>query len=102
MSSDPLVRLLGYLIQDFNGYPYDYEKDPAYFGRLLAEFPEIDIDDELRQYHAWVLDQPNGKKIYYRSRFRAWLKTAKKFRQESLVKRTPLWLRRRHAHVNPG
>lgn len=93
-----LDQLLSYLKLEFDTYPYHVEKDPKYFSRLIAEFPDLDLDDELRQYHAWALDQPDHKKIYYRSRFRSWLKTSLQFKTSS-VPELPHWLRRRHAQA---
>lgn len=75
-----LIGVLNYLKLDFDGYPYEWEKDEKYFGKLLLEFPELDIEEELKQYHAWILDQPSWKKISYRSRFRQWLKRSIEFR----------------------
>lgn len=75
-----LIGVLNYLKLDFDGYPYEWEKDEKYFGKLLLEFPELDIGEELKQYHAWILDQPSWKKISYRSRFRQWLKRSIEFR----------------------
>ncbi len=100
--TDPFVskrdRLLNYLLSHFEGYPYHEDKDPKYFDRLITEFSEIDIEDELRQYHAWCLDQSDDKKIYYRSRFRSWLKTAHQFKNNPAPE-LPSWLRRRHAQT---
>jgi hypothetical protein len=89
-------RLLDYLVHEFDNYPYDETKDPKYFTRLVNEFLNVDIENELKAYHAWILDQPDGKKIYYRSRFRSWLKRAEEFRRNP-VNRTPYWIRRLHA-----
>lgn len=75
-----LVRVLNYLSRDFDGYPYEWAKDSRYFENLLLEFSGLDIEEELKQYHAWVLDQPSWKKISYRSRFRQWLKRSIEFR----------------------
>ena len=75
-----LDGLLNYLKCDFELYPYSEERDPRYYTQLLKEFNDLDLLEELKQYHAWVLDQPEGKKISYRSRFRSWLKTAQGFK----------------------
>ena len=75
-----LIHVLNYLQLDFDGYPYERAKDGKYFERLLLEFPDLDIEEELKQYHAWILDQPSWKKISYRSRFRQWLKRSLQFR----------------------
>lgn len=91
-----LSRLLTYLQVEFDRYPYHEDKDPKYFNRLIGEFPQLDIEEELRQYHAWILDQPDHKKIYFRSRFRSWLKTSQRFK-ESQSNGLPPWLRRRRA-----
>lgn len=75
-----IERTLSYLRNAFDGYPYHENKDPRYFTRLFQEFSGLDIEEELKQYHAWVLDQDENKKISYRSRFRTWLKTAVRFK----------------------
>lgn len=93
-----LDQLLEYLRSEFECYPYHDDKDPKYFNRLISEFSELDIDDELRQYHAWTLDQSDHKKIYYRSRFRSWLKTSLLFKN-STKPQLPHWLRRRDAQA---
>ena len=77
---DRLKPLLEYLECNFNEYPYAAHKDLSYFAQLLCEFYDLEVFEELKQYHAWVLDQPEDKKIYYRSRFRTWLKTARQFK----------------------
>jgi hypothetical protein len=77
-----LNRLLEFLSCFFQRYPFDETKDSKYFAMLIEEFSDLDIEDELRQYHAWTLDQPDDKKIYYRSRFRSWLKRARDYRTE--------------------
>lgn len=69
-----------YLNTEFDGYPYEREKDNKYFKNLIWDFPMLDIEEELKQYHAWVLDQPSWKKISYRSRFRQWLKRSFEYR----------------------
>jgi hypothetical protein len=91
-----LDGLIGYLQRNFVEYPFDEEKDRPYFCRLIDEFGDLDIDDELRQYHAWVLDQSSTKKIYYRSRFRSWLKTSWSFHKVD-AQPAPSWMRRRRA-----
>lgn len=80
-STARLAPILVYLKEHFSGYPYDDSKDPAYFSRLLEDFCDLNILEELKSYHAWTLDQPAEKKIFYRSRFRSWLKTAVRFQQ---------------------
>lgn len=74
------LRVLNYLRDQFEQYPYEIPKDIKYFEQLFLDFPSLDIEEELKQYHAWVLDQPSWKKISYRSRFRQWLRRSLQFR----------------------
>lgn len=90
-----LEKLMDYLMHQFDGYPYHEDKDPRYFSRLIDDFPSVDIEEELKQFHAWTLDQSQDKTIYYRSRFRSWLKKSMEYKQSSLIK-APIWLRRCH------
>lgn len=94
-----LDQLLGYLSSEFDGYSFNEEKDRKYFARLIDEFADMDLSEELRQFHAWTLDQPDDKKIYYRSRFRSWLKTARDFNhfKTKILPQQPEWVRRRYA-----
>jgi hypothetical protein len=94
-SGSKIFVLLDYLAREFDGYPYDYDKDHPYFRRLIDDFSELDVEEELKQFHAWTLDQAAGKKIYYRSRFRTWLKTALSFLRNP-PQRIPYWLQRRN------
>lgn len=82
MPPSKLNRLLAFLSCHFDRYPFDEGKDAKYFAMLIEEFVDLDIEDQLRQYYAWTLDQPDDKKIYYRSRFRSWLKRALDFQTE--------------------
>lgn len=92
-----LDRLTQYLTREFDGYPFSEVKDVKYFARLIVEFHDLDIEEELKSYHAWTLDQPDHKKIYYRSRFRSWLKTARSFLKSPPAPELPHWVRRRYA-----
>ena len=47
-----LIGVLNYLKLDIDGYPYESEKDEKYFWKLLMEFSTLDIEEELKQYHA--------------------------------------------------
>jgi hypothetical protein len=94
-----LEQMLTYLSVEFDSYTYREDKDRRYFSRLVEEFFDLDVGEELKQFHAWTLDQPDDKKIYYRSRFRTWLKTARDFKhvKVTLLPKQPEWVRRRHA-----
>ena len=75
-----LNLLLSFLSCEFDHYPFDEIKDSKYFGMLIRDFADLNLEEELKQYYAWSLDQPDRKKIYYRSRFRSWLKCAREFK----------------------
>lgn len=94
-----LDQLLSYLSVEFDRYSFSEEKDRKYYSQLIDEFGDLDIAEELKQFHAWTLDQPDDKKIFYRSRFRSWLKTARDFKQikTTLLPKQPEWVRRRYA-----
>gem|GEM_PF-2388013 len=81
-----LGKLLEYLSCTFDNYPFSEKKDSKYFGLLIDEFVDLDIEEELKQYYAWTLDLPERKKIYYRSRFRTWLKKAREFQKQEPIK----------------
>lgn len=75
-----LERLLEFLSCTFVSYPFDEVKDSKYFELLIKEFADLDVEDHLHQFHAWTLDQTGQQKIYYRSRFRSWLKRARDYK----------------------
>lgn len=76
---EQLKRILDYLGGAFDGFPYCSTVDQKYFSWLLRDFPQLDIEEELKQYHSWTLDQTNKNKINHHSRFRLWLKRAQKY-----------------------
>jgi len=78
-----LPRMLEYLQSVFEGFPYREIVDQKYFSWLMIDFPGLDIEEELKQYHAWTLDQSNQKKMNHHSRFRSWLKRAVEMRRRS-------------------
>jgi len=48
--------------------------DLIYFECLLQDFGgNIDLINDLKQFHAWSLDQPSTRRINHRARFRLWL-----------------------------
>lgn len=93
-----LNLLLSFLSCDFDHYPFNEVKDSKYFGMLIKDFADLDIEEELKQYYAWSLDQPDGKKIYYRSRFRSWLKRARDFKTKRPLEKS--WKGGRHRAQN--
>jgi hypothetical protein len=69
-----IERVLRFLRNRFDNFTYDPDKDPRFFLYLFEEFPGLDIEEELKQFHAWTLDQDEMRPIYYRYHFRRWLK----------------------------
>jgi len=50
------------------------ERDFSYFDALVHDFgTEFDIDEEMKRFHAWTLDRPQGPITSPRSRFRDWM-----------------------------
>ncbi|MGE4232044.1 MAG: hypothetical protein AB7F43_01830 [Bacteriovoracia bacterium] len=79
-------RVLEFLKKRFDNFTFDRDKDFNFFLYLFEDFPDLDIEEELKQFHAWTLDQDPEKPIYYRSRFRTWLKRS---RQMKMRRRRP-------------
>ena len=69
----PYERVLRFLRDRFDNFTFDPDKDPRFFIHLFEEFPALDIEEELKQFHAWTLDQDEMRPIYYRYHFRRWL-----------------------------
>jgi hypothetical protein len=63
------------------GYPYDQDKDKAFLRDLLADFPTLNLVEEIKQWRAWLMDNQERvkgkvKRINYRSRLRRWCTNA--------------------------
>lgn len=70
-------EIIEFIKEAFNNFPLREEVDRRYFAYLMNDFGDLDIEDELKQYHAWTLDRsPNEKELNHHSRFRQWLKRA--------------------------
>jgi len=79
VDTDRIDRILLLLSSLFDGFCAKGHHDRRYVAALLEEFGEfIDVEDELRQFHAWMLDHGSEDKQQYRSRFRSWLKRARR------------------------
>ena len=74
---DPLDQIIAFIQEAFDDFAIDERIDRKFFALLTQDFDTIDVLDELKNYHAWTLDQPrNGRAINHHSRFRHWLKRA--------------------------
>ena len=62
------------------GWPKNVEKDERFVRDLVGEFGQLNLVEEARKWHVWMLDrQPKGR-VNYRARFRTWCRQAVKFR----------------------
>jgi len=70
-------RIIGFLTDVFEGFPVRESVDRRFFAMLALDFKTLDVEEELKQYHAWTLDQNTSeRRINHHSRFRQWLKRA--------------------------
>lgn len=61
--------------------PPSGKRDISYALALIEDFGmDLDIFEELKNFHAWTLDRPNGGAFYPRSQFRRWLKRARSYK----------------------
>ena len=74
--STTLDKVLYYLKNVFPNYPYNDLKDALFFEMLIDEFPRVNIGEELKDFCAWTLDQPDDSFQAIRSLFRKWVKMA--------------------------
>ncbi len=52
------------------GYPFDEKTDLAHYRKLVADFPSVDVLEIYKQWSAYVLDHPLGKKSSPRAQLR--------------------------------
>ena len=69
---DPVLAVL----YDIKGYPFDAKTDSSFIAKLKDDFPNADILDVAKQYSAWTLDHPIGKKDSPRARLRNFARNA--------------------------
>jgi hypothetical protein len=69
--------IFSYIESHFIDYPVNKEKDQIFFNILEEDFPDCDLLEEFKTFHAWILDTQLPVNI--RSRFRKWLKNSKKW-----------------------
>lgn len=73
-SPDQLDEIRLYLQQWFPDFHYS-KKDDYFFAALHAEYPALNLLQELKTFHAWCLDRRVSDSIY-RLTFRKWLAKA--------------------------
>ncbi len=81
-SGSEIDRLIETFYCLFDDYEPLGDKDRKYFATLIEEFGgTIDIEYEIKQFYAWLLDRPSEGSTPLRTRFRAWLKTAAAYKK---------------------
>jgi hypothetical protein len=78
--ADRIHQIRVYLQQWFPEFNYS-PRDDTFLAALHAEFPSIDLLEQLKAFHAWCLDKHNAE-ISYRLTFRKWLSRAKPARSQ--------------------
>ena len=64
-------------LKSIRGYPFDLRKDLPFVKSLLADFPTLDLEEEIKDWGAWLLDRESDGNANYRLRLRKWLKNSK-------------------------
>jgi hypothetical protein len=75
-NKERVENILNYIVSNFEGYNLMKEKDMKFYASIITDFPNTNIEDELKQFYAWTLDNPEKVKNNFRSKFRSWLKNS--------------------------
>ena len=70
------------LLKSIPGYPFQYGKDLVLIRDLLADFPMLDLGDEIKDWKTWLMDNNLEGKRNYRSRLRRWMKNSNRYMEE--------------------
>jgi hypothetical protein len=85
----------------FSQFTLNPEDDPAYFSAIIDEFGEkMDVMNQLKQFHAWCIDQHPTKISNCRFRFRSWLVNAKNYSESRSVNGSPYPHRNKKSQKN--
>jgi len=76
--TNPIEAILLYIRTHFDEYNFDLIKDQKYYGILIEEFPDLDLLEETKLFHIWVIDS-SAKLGNPRLTFRKWLKNSSKW-----------------------
>jgi hypothetical protein len=78
------------VLQSVKNYPYDEPTDLECIRKLAADYPEVDLLQEIKHWATWVIDKPLKKKgeSRPRSQIRNWVRKAKEFQQRDRNKNT--------------
>lgn len=76
--TDLLHEIRSYIQQWFPDFCYR-KPDDFFFAALYAEFPTLDLLEEIKTFHAWCLDK-HDQDMNYRISLRRWLRKAVSYR----------------------
>jgi len=67
------------ILKGVKGYTYCYSKDLEFLRKIVVDFPQVDILEEIKKWETWLFDHPLKKTSNPRSQIRNWLKNAVRF-----------------------
>ena len=81
-TTNDIRELLSRLFDQYQANP----SDEALFQQMIDEFhPALDLVDQIKQFHAWCLDQHPKKITNCRFRLRSWLKNADSYKKSRIT-----------------
>lgn len=66
-------------LKGIKGYSFCYSKDLEFLRKIIVDFPQVDIHEEIKKWETWLFDHPLKKTSNPRSQIRNWLKNAVRF-----------------------
>ena len=69
-------KILAYLQELLPGYPYRADLDAAFIGELAADFPDVDILEEIKSFRWYYDNAPLSRVENVRVALRRWIANA--------------------------
>ena len=69
-------KILAYLQELLPGYPYRADLDAAFIGELAADFPDLDILEEIKSFRWYYDNAPLSRVENVRVALRRWIANA--------------------------
>ena len=69
-------KILAYLQELLPGYPYRADLDAAFIGELAADFPDVDILEEIKSFRWYYDNAPLRRVENVRVALRRWIANA--------------------------
>ena len=69
-------QILAYLQELLPGYPYRADLDAAFIGELAADFPDLDILEEIKSFRWYYDNAPLSRVKNVRVALRRWIANA--------------------------